>query len=366
MITVIADWNSDNPQLTWSGIPYGIANALKNYTKIDTKSVTLPKYQWVLGRSLNKIFWHTSANPNPLERYFINQLLKSRLDSNANNLYMSVSPSTLFNNPNGWIFCDLTVGFLLYCRIHDMESFSKSGFDIPLIELKRWHNYQENSFQNIKGVFTMSKWLRDYLINVEGKSPENVIYGGAGINLKPEWVDTFVSSETRKSRNRILFVGRDFARKGGPEVLEAFHILRKKRPDLELYIAGGYQGISEKGIFYLGNIAPEKLYTYYNKCDIFCMPSHFEAYGIVFAEALTFGLPCIGRNKFGMPEIIEDGITGRLLNTRSIKELCECIEELLENENYYQNVREKRDFYISEYSWDTVAKRIWHIMEEKN
>ena len=52
-------------------------------------------------------------------------------------------------------------------------------------------------------------------------------------------------------------------------------------------------------------------------CDVFCMPSYFEAYGLVFVEALTFGLPCIGRNCYEMPYFIEDGKTGLLLNVIS-------------------------------------------------
>ena len=36
------------------------------------------------------------------------------------------------------------------------------------------------------------------------------------------------------------------------------------------------------------------------------MPSYFEAYGLVFIEALTYGLPCIGRNAFEMPNFIQD------------------------------------------------------------
>ena len=47
-------------------------------------------------------------------------------------------------------------------------------------------------------------------------------------------------------------------------------------------------------------------------CDVFCMPSYFEAYGLVFVEALTFGLPCIGRNCYEMPYFIEEGKTGLL------------------------------------------------------
>ena len=51
------------------------------------------------------------------------------------------------------------------------------------------------------------------------------------------------------------------------------------------------------------------------------MPSYFEAYGLVFAEALTYGLPCIGRDKFAMSEFIEDGCTGRLISGEDVEEL---------------------------------------------
>lgn len=100
-------------------------------------------------------------------------------------------------------------------------------------------------------------------------------------------------------------------------------------------------------------------------CDVFCMPSKFEAYGLVFPEALSFGLPCIGRNAFEMPYFIEEGITGELLKTDSAEDLCGLMKRTLCNVEMSARVRNKREFYVTEYSWDTVAKRIKGVIEKK-
>lgn len=95
-----------------------------------------------------------------------------------------------------------------------------------------------------------------------------------------------------------------------------------------------------------------------NSCDIFCMPSYYEAYGLVFIEALVYGLPCIGRNCYEMPYFIEDGNTGLLIDKDDPEDLAKKMAALLEDYSFAERVREKRDWYVNEYSWDTVANRI--------
>lgn len=170
--------------------------------------------------------------------------------------------------------------------------------------------------------------------------------------------------ESQKRGNKILFVGKDFKRKNGPLVLEAFYRAKKVRPNIELYIAGPttLKVDNTLGVHNLGQLTFDELVAYFNLCDIFCMPSKFEAYGIVFPEALTFGLPCIGRNAFEMPYFIEDGVTGYLLERENAEELSELMLKLLENRNIQNNVKSRREYFLNEYSWDTVAKRIVEVI----
>ena len=196
---------------------------------------------------------------------------------------------------------------------------------------------------------------------VDSGFPESKIHTvGAGINIDYKKID-----DTKKQGNKILFVGRDFERKNGNLVIEAFKLAKKIRNELELYIVGPKLNVQIDGIHWVGDISYKDLPYYFNLCDIFCMPSKFEAYGIAFLEALIYGLPCIGRDAFEMPFFIEDGKTGYLLKHENANELAELVLDLLDNDNIKQNVKDKRDYYIKEYSWDAVAKRMYDIIDNE-
>lgn len=164
-----------------------------------------------------------------------------------------------------------------------------------------------------------------------------------------------------------MFVGKDFRRKGGYVTYEAFKLLREKGEDVELIVAGPEKNPIEhpiEGFHYVGQLDYNGIAHLYNECDIFCLPSYFEAYGLVFVEALTFGLPCIGRDCYEMPYFIEDGQTGLLLKNDTPKELSNLMKRLLADEDIKKNVLSKRDFYIKEYSWDAVAQRMKAVMDK--
>lgn len=150
-------------------------------------------------------------------------------------------------------------------------------------------------------------------------------------------------------------------------MVNAFKILRAKNPQVELYIAGPEKNpVKESidGLYFLGDLPHQKLDHYFNLCDIFCMPSYFEAYGLVFIEALCAGLPCIGRKAYEMPYFIEDNETGYLINDDDpVKMACK-MEDLLQNERIKNNVKKKKNDYLNEYSWENVGKRIKNIILE--
>lgn len=161
-------------------------------------------------------------------------------------------------------------------------------------------------------------------------------------------------------------VGRDFERKGGFLLLEAFKIIKDKfKLPLKLYIAGCEKKETIEDVFWLGDLPVSKLKHYFEISDIFVLPSYFEAYGLVFIEALTYGLPCIARNDFEMKNFIQDGYNGYLIDNDDPSLLADKILDLIKNDRIKQNVFKERNKYLEEYSWDSVAKRIVGVLNKE-
>ena len=163
----------------------------------------------------------------------------------------------------------------------------------------------------------------------------------------------------------------EWKRKNGELVVEAFEKLKTVYPceALELYVVGPDEKPEcikeQKGIYFLGSLSRNELVEYYNLCDYFVMPSRYEAYGLVFAEALSFGLPCIGKNFCAMPEFIKDDETGYLIEHDDVDELADALSRLLVNgERLSTNVRLNQAEIIRKYSWDAVADRILDVFEK--
>jgi glycosyltransferase involved in cell wall biosynthesis len=88
------------------------------------------------------------------------------------------------------------------------------------------------------------------------------------------------------------------------------------------------------------------------------VPSRLEGFGKVFIEALSHGLPCIGRRAFAMPELIEAGVTGDLLERDDPAELATRIENVLANDEIYRNCEAKRASMLATFNWDRAARDV--------
>ncbi len=354
----LAKW-SDDKSLTWSGTTLSLMNALQKQTNLKPLEVESPNFIKKLFFFILNLFIKRNYVKNiNFNIFFLRQQERNIIHDIENKDGDILQIGDLISDHNSSIYQDLSIGSLLFIKEHDKKAFNYSGFqNLPIENITERNRLQKIRYENAKFIFTMSKWLRDFLISNEGYSEEKVIYVGAGINLSQNKI-----KPKKKNRKRILFVGKDFQRKGGDLVIESFKYLRDNYlSDAELYVAGP-KDIGElkniPGVHFIGPLSSEKLSEYFNLCDIFCMPSRFEAYGIVFAEALCYGLPCIARNKFEMKNFIQDGDNGLLIEDNNIQDLSEKMFRLLNDENIYKNVRNNKNVYLNEYSWDTVAKRI--------
>jgi glycosyltransferase involved in cell wall biosynthesis len=218
-------------------------------------------------------------------------------------------------------------------------------------------------YDDLDLILTMSDWVRDSFVEDFGQDPGKVVtvYAGANLGSVPD------APPRERSRPRFLFVGKgDFARKGGPQVLQAFAHVRERFPEAELWLVGPKRASSnEAGVRWLGKIArsaPEgdrMIDRIYRDATAYVMPSVYEPFGIAFLEAMSHRLPCIGGTCCAMPEIIEDGATGYVVPPGNVELLAERLLDLAGDAGRSQAMGEAgyRRF-LDRYTWDGVAARI--------
>ena len=354
----IVEWDREKKK-TWSGTPYSLLNSLSTYYNIKDIDIKCHVSFWRKG--VNKLIGHRTDFGVYLHKRQ-RRKLKQTIKKGENVFSFS---EVLYNTDgyNCYIYIDLSVSYL-YSIMPHKELFNVSGFShIDSKYIKERLKTQNIFFESCSGIFTMSHWLKSFLVETCKITEDKVYYVGGGSNI-----DISRVRYDLKERNKILFIGRDYKRKGLPIVYDAFLKLKKMMPEAELHVAGPSQnpilGNLIDGYYFHGECSHETLSDLFNSCDVFCMPSYFEAFGLVFIEALSYGLPCIGRNIHEMPYIIEDGVTGILIKDDSTDFLSASMYNLLHDDKIFENVKRRKDFYAQHYSWENVAKNIHEVISQ--
>jgi glycosyltransferase involved in cell wall biosynthesis len=195
-----------------------------------------------------------------------------------------------------------------------------------------------------------------------------------GINIE-EVTTTFTQEECRTKLGLpldteiILFFGSLVPYKGPDILLKAFKIIKKEFPNVKLIFAGRGQMFDElcdlsKGfdlendVIFLGFVDEDKKPWYYKASDIFCLPSTTmaESFGIVNLEAMASGIPIVGSNLGGIPDIIKNGENGLLAKPGDHQSLADALLHLLKNEDLRKKMGDNGRRFVKDYSWDKIAK----------
>lgn len=221
-----------------------------------------------------------------------------------------------------------------------------------------WRALEKSFYHNSSCVFTMSKnvsrsLMRDY--DLPAEQIECVGVGAnayEGMNLS-DFPERSVESYQGKT---ILFVGVLWELKGGPELVAAFKIVRKRHPDAQLIIVGSTPDIKEENVTVVGRIPLAEVGNYFNSSTVFCMPSKGDAFGIVFLEAFFNRIPVIALEIGAAPDIIQQGETGFMIPPGDIQGLAEKLSELIEDPDKCKQFGD-RGFSANypQFTWDHVG-----------
>ncbi len=172
--------------------------------------------------------------------------------------------------------------------------------------------------------------------------------------------------EFQDGKKNILFVGRPEKRKGLDYLLRAYLMLRKRREDIRLIVAGAgdFSRYQEKlagydDIVFRPNVPYDELPRYHYTADVMCCPNTGgESQGYVLMEALATGRAVVASDIEGFAGVVTDGEHGVLVPPRSAARLAGAINELLDDEKRRRELGTRGRERASEYSWETVAARV--------
>jgi len=162
----------------------------------------------------------------------------------------------------------------------------------------------------------------------------------------------------------ILFVGKDWERKGGPLLVESFSILKQRYPTSQLTIIGCNPAISDEGIRVLGFLDKQNpehaalLENVYQEATIFCMPSLWESTGIVYMEAAQHGLPVVMLKGQGREDIFPDSMA-IILDRPNCENLASILVQLASDPVRMETMgRAGRDYVLKNFTWPVISRRL--------
>lgn len=225
-------------------------------------------------------------------------------------------------------------------------------------EVSRCVERQAEVLSRCAVLFPRSRWCAESLERDYGIPPERCIVTGAGSNF-----DEPLPGRAGHDGSSILFVGRDWHRKNGPLVLDAFREARKRRPDLTLAVVGPrLPDPGEPGVRWLGPLDAsdrEALRREYLRASLLLSPSRSEAFGIAMVEAQAAGCPVLTLDRGAAREIVVDGVTGERLRDAEPAPLADAILRWLGDPARLTRAGARARAHVAEhFTWDLAAARV--------
>jgi glycosyltransferase involved in cell wall biosynthesis len=173
----------------------------------------------------------------------------------------------------------------------------------------------------------------------------------------------------------LLYFGRlDWIQKGLDTLLGAMAILVRVRPDLNLKIAGRGRDVGrvrdlaqalgiERNVEYLGAVTEPEREALFAGASMLLMPSRFEGFGMVAAEAMAAGVPVVASNADSLPEVVDPPAGGVLVDPGDAAGLAEAASRLLDHAAERDQISRTARASAERFRWERVADQHLDFIE---
>lgn len=204
--------------------------------------------------------------------------------------------------------------------------------------------------KKVKYVTGRTDWDKSTMLAIN----PDLKYFRCNYNLREPFYNAEKWSLDTMTRHTIMTGAAHYSLKGLHIVIKALAIVKKKYPDVKLYIPGGGKAengrlvnkssytkhiekmISDFGlddnVVYVGNIAPETVAEYLKNSNVCVVPSAIEGASATLCEAMMIGTPSISAYRGGMTDLLTDKINGFTYDFPEYPQLALRIMEIFEND----------------------------------
>lgn len=268
---------------------------------------------------------------------------------------------------------DISRERLIWC-IHESERE---------VYFKRYPDLKEELFGAVAKVIFVAESTMEIYKDISNNN-FLTIHNGIDLGKMDAFVKNNKKDEIRKqmgildNENVFCIVGAVCLRKGQMEFVQAAIKLldENKRSNVKFLVVGGRGDLYEKKITeiikesgYSDQIEIIKessgAYKYYLASDYFVCNSYIESFPLVVLEAMSFGLPVIATNVYGIPEQIEDGIDGALIAAGDVNALCVKMIWVLQNKEESSRLAKNARKKVEElFSFDVMMEKYERVVQE--
>ena len=217
-----------------------------------------------------------------------------------------------------------------------------------------WRAREARVYRGAQLLATFSENTAASLVRDYGVDPHRIRVVGAGANVPAD------PAPRRDDGQTILFVGKDWRRKGGPILAAAFERMLARFPRARLVVAGPpVSPALPPRALYVGPVQTDELTGLLAQATVFALPTLREPFGIAFLDAMARGVPCVGSRIDAVPEIVLDGETGLLVAPGDVEMLAGALGDLLADPARARAMGARgRERVRGRFQWPLVAERL--------
>jgi len=364
-------------ETAWSGSVRGVDSQLRQLghevTPINARLSGLPRHlAAVCAFSRHRMTWRSRFRHGPVAFHARSAQARRAFEPLRGQIDLVLQIGPFLTPP-----CPGEIPYALYCdwnmalSIRNRTNPHSAVNQMSAKEADAINRRHAEIYRGAATVFTMSERLRQSFIDDYDLAPDQVVTVRAGANFDLDRIPPRNWERGTGHRPTVLFIGKEFERKGGDLILKAFARLRKEFPDARLLIAGPRElDLREPGVELLGLLRKEvpeemaRLIAAYQEADVFCLPTRQEPLGIVVVEAMLFGLPCVTSNIWAMPEMVAEGETGFTVPPDDVDLIADRLARVLRDPLLARRMGEAgRERAQERYTWRSTARAMHDRIE---